>query len=397
MRRVIQYSIIFSFAITFLLCLFESFGLGRTSWGMTEWLINYEGGFIRRGLFGQWMYDLWKISGIKPNIQAIIVSVSVFCFVAYWFFKKTIGKIPVYVMCSSLLLGLPLYEHFLIRKDVLFIALVILCLAVMRSKIKMAYRDLLINVIGMFAVLVHEMFFFLCFPALVSMRTAITGQLLPSIARYSGIIICFVLAVLFHGNIESATAINKSLVEVWYSINPSDILIAKPDGAIDALSWSTRRGLSLSLSLYNDFSWGIYIPLAWALTICISFMYVVYYIGRGIVGEEKKIANILLFQLLSISPLFLLGWDYGRWIYLWSCSSLAIYLSGINTGPLFSLIPERTTSILTKRLWEPKCWHLLVIGIPGACWGVWGYICSVPYGDVLVWIARLFKYYIDKT
>lgn len=42
--------------------------------------------------------------------------------------------------------------------------------------------------------------------------------------------------------------------------------------------------------------------------------------------NEQILSQILLFQLLSTSPLFCIGWDWGRWIFLWIASSFAYFL-----------------------------------------------------------------------
>jgi hypothetical protein len=36
----------------------HSFGEGHDSWSISEWLVNYGGGFVRRGLPGELIYQL---------------------------------------------------------------------------------------------------------------------------------------------------------------------------------------------------------------------------------------------------------------------------------------------------------------------------------------------------
>ena len=65
------------------------------------------------------------------------------------------------------------------------------------------------------------------------------------------------------------------------------------------------------------------------------------------IGDKNKLnrklkLSILLLQFTFVSPLFLLGWDFGRWIFLWISSSIFltvafIKIKKINKNDLFNL------------------------------------------------------------
>ena len=51
----------------------------------SDWLINYQGGFVRRGLIGEIFYQLHKISLVRLDV-IVFLFISFFYFI---FYKKT--------------------------------------------------------------------------------------------------------------------------------------------------------------------------------------------------------------------------------------------------------------------------------------------------------------------
>ena len=51
--------------------------------GLTEWLINYQGGFIRRGIFGEIFYHFSNIFFISANDIWLIVTCSSYLYLFY--------------------------------------------------------------------------------------------------------------------------------------------------------------------------------------------------------------------------------------------------------------------------------------------------------------------------
>ena len=79
--------IIIFFCIGFLIfqkILFVSIG----NWSLGEWLINYEGGFVRRGLMGQ-VFQLFDRPGYVVNLfQRIIILLFILTILIYCYLEK---------------------------------------------------------------------------------------------------------------------------------------------------------------------------------------------------------------------------------------------------------------------------------------------------------------------
>jgi hypothetical protein len=196
-------------------------------------------------------------------------------------------------------------------------------------------------------------------------------------------VVAFVLCLALKGSSNHALMIHES----WQSLArllPSNgaLSASDPVGAIDAIGWSTRQGLGLSYSTLKNFSFVIWIPAAWMLTI---FICIVLFIGNRDRQAQAIKRQVVLFQFLMISPLFVLGWDFGRWIFLWLASSALLY-GFINSFPGESLelwqssasggMLERITPGLVLNGNHKLA--LLLLGIPGCCWSVGGFVSSTP-------------------
>jgi len=49
-------------------------GVSKESWNITEWLINYQGGFVRRGLMGEVIFVFYNYFGLSPYIAILFVT-----------------------------------------------------------------------------------------------------------------------------------------------------------------------------------------------------------------------------------------------------------------------------------------------------------------------------------
>ena len=101
---------------------------------MTEWLINFSGGFVRRGLPGEVIHWLATRSGVQANHLVILLSLAAYLAVLRFFFVRARGHFPLYLLLSPVLLGSAAYQDFIVRKDALGILLLIACLVVYEYK-----------------------------------------------------------------------------------------------------------------------------------------------------------------------------------------------------------------------------------------------------------------------
>ena len=94
---------------------------GYESWNISEFLINYQGGFIRRGLTGEIL--LFISRNFNINIEWTIKIVCVICLamVSIFFIKAFLKKgYSLYILPLCFFLGSGIFSSCWIRKDYLF-------------------------------------------------------------------------------------------------------------------------------------------------------------------------------------------------------------------------------------------------------------------------------------
>lgn len=381
----------------------------KDSWNITEFLINYQGGFVRRGLLGEVILTIYKATGIAP--YTIIMAI---CVLAYTtlilFFVRSIVKqgYTLIFLPFTFFLGNPLINDFWVRKDVLLILLFISCVHFCCKKSTL--NLILCNIFLGLGILIHESIGFFGLPILTLLLANHSSHppsvnyfksLLISALKLAPAVLVFLTVIYFKGSKLIANQIWSS----WASVDfPSNGLPStEAPAAIDGLSWTLKQGLGYTYYTFRNFEGGIYAPLA-LLIIIVSIFYVLtntsslqfklfnYTPNRKF--NSLNVSAVLIMQLLTVCPLFILGWDYGRWIFFWTVSSFAVILI-VPEERLSCIFPEilltiskRINVYLSKYLKGKMVFFLcLIIGFPVFSWSLDSAIITSP-------IVILFQYII---
>ena len=381
---------------------------GHDSWQITEWLINYQGGFVRRGLPGELIFRLSPIIGVGANVTAVILSLLIFFTIFALLYVRVRNYFSVAFLLSPVVLGSAAYQNFIVRKDGLGVLCLILCLLASKKIKSSKFKFITLNLISSIAIVSHESFIFFGIPAILIINTEVkkfrfTGylrELFSTSLKLFPTFLIFCITAYAHGTKETAFLINQSLLDLWFQVEPNNPCncFSRPGGPIDALQWSTSQGLSLSKSLIHAYSYGIWVPLAWIITIVICFFITINFyretparlgLESNSMDRKSALITILLFQLIVIFPLFVLGWDFGRWIFIWITSSIAFFAFNKESLPApLELFSKKIGWLSTLRFSSYKLnyWPLFFIGIPECCWSVYKLIQSMPVGYYIDWI-----------
>jgi len=313
------------------------YGLG--SWGVSEFLINYQGGFVRRGLMGELLFSFAKFSDINIEVVVKVICCIFYFLLCYFFVRSFLRKgYPLYILPLCFFLGAFIFSDAWIRKDTMMLCFFIAIVWLYNHRnLSVIIKIVLINTLSVFMILTHEVFVFFSLPILFVLFIYLFKQ------RHIGISLClsflsllpsvvaFLLAVLKHGDQDTAQIIWNS----WQSLYNIDQTNVPFWNSIGAIGWTslfaakyhiTCNFLQIDNGLWSLFIWLITFPL-------------VYYIATNALVVFKKTASsftekdktnlsiILLFQLFFLIPVFgLLSCDYVRIISYWICSSFTIFL-----------------------------------------------------------------------
>ena len=142
---------------------------GYQSWEISEWFINYEGGFVRRGIVGQILYafEQMHLYDVRVAIKLLYVLSSVVILLILYRVFRSEGWSPV-LLPTGLCLGYTLFNLWG-RKDFLMLALAFAIFLCYRSAVtrhgKRAW--LLLYVLSAIQLLAHEASFFFTYPILM--------------------------------------------------------------------------------------------------------------------------------------------------------------------------------------------------------------------------------------
>jgi hypothetical protein len=370
--------------------LLSSLSWGHGSYQMTEWLINYSGGFVRRGLPGTLIGMVSSTTGIQANI--IVISTSLVCYFALgaWLLRRATSTFPAAFVLSCVVMGIPAYQDSIVRKDCLGLLLLLGCLAVERRRMPRALTITAVNLLAVVSILCHEAFVFYALAGFAFFRCGdqeprsvrmILGRCLSLLPAG----ICFLLTAIYHGTPELAAAVNDSWLSLWRVIDPGNPALGTPAAAIEALGWTSEKGLSLSIHMLTS---GFYQPLAWAMVFAVSFALAILFSGQNFdcnasvpADLKARVAALLLAQLIFISPLFLLGVDYGRWLFLWVVSSMILHTMDRRAPIWLEALVARVFRIarvpaLLARM-PVRNWYLLFFGVP-VCWNFFNFLTASP-------------------
>jgi len=269
-----------------------------------DWLVNYSGGFLRRGLFGQ------LLESTVPQDVSVFVALGIiqivllgmlYAIFAILFLRSDRSPSWFMVCLSPAVLIFPATNpEAAFRKEILaLLALGFLALGVQKGirswhlivalpvyTLALFSHEASIAVLPGFLFLIHNY----C-SGFRNLTARILNVYLISVSALVGL-----LSLLFRGSIEQSEAICRS----W---NARGIDMCS-GGALSNMTISTRDSVDFLVSNYYPKYLFYLVVLAAAL------------IPLFLVRFLPKYWKLGLAVVVFLIPLFLVAWDYGRWIYI---------------------------------------------------------------------------------
>jgi hypothetical protein len=369
-------------------------------YGVTEWMINYQAGFVRRGLPGEFIHALHRLTGVTPSSLAVIISILLYIIFCVYLFRRSLQIVPRWALLSTPLLGFPIYINVtLVRKDILMLVLLALTARIIVARPLSKRAMLAASSILVLGVLSHEVFAFLALPSsayllYLSLRTyrfntspyprpqvkTITAKQLvrPFILLFPSTL-AFIAVCIHRGSLQQVRGIYSS----WdTSISPF-LRTRYSGGSISWLGHSTEYASKTTRQLLAITHYGI--PY-WLIVVLASTAGVIL-IGLAINSNERR-ELFLMFAILQFSmmlPIFANAWDQGRWIVLCISSSFILMIES-------NLAMRHAVSIPFHRLLTriPQLAHQLwplglgLWGIPLFGWSLQGWLWTSPFTSLVL-------------
>jgi hypothetical protein len=340
--------------------------LNWSTWAYSEWLINYDAGFIRRGMSG-WLIQLARGDGDEVGAvnRIVFANYAVLSLLMLWVWWRSRVRSPAAFALAILVPGglfqMAIGNAFFFRKEIIFhLALGIDCVlySVIARAAALDLRALrwawllaalfLIQCVVM--PLVHEAYVFISFPAawLLCTRVAAMFPRERSFARLVKAavvlqVVMLVLCALFKGNPQIAS-------QMWHLLPLSDRALISPDspavptGGIWAIGWTTSFNFTGVVYMFLAGQYWIWGFVALGITAVLVLVTLWNGSGDGLDHAQTLRRHMakLGFLFVASLPMYLLGVDWGRW------------LSAVTISYLLLLFVDDTASLM------PPAWSRLV-------------------------------------
>jgi hypothetical protein len=293
-----------------------------------DWLINYGGGFVRRGLFGSLLlglhlpatWTLWLLYLIQTACYAILVA-----YLVWFLHRERYSWWAIALTCSPAAIPFIAYDPDLgYRKEILvFVSLVLLAWVVRAAN----PRRWQVYTVGALAVLLYGVAVFswegsaFVLPMVVYLIWRLRQKLAPrsrlpifllaaaSALAVGGLAASFVA----HGDAQTVVAIKSALRARGLSYWPAGM------SAIDALGRSGDRQIDILARQFPLYV--VYFPMMLMALLPIVF------------SDWWRANRLWGFAFIAgVLPLFFLATDYGRWISMLALGC-AVCISTQDSGP----------------------------------------------------------------
>lgn len=343
------------------------------SYLISDWMINYEGGFVRRGLTGQLLLYLNTIHTYNLRYAILIIELGFyilfFCLLFKIFVKYKWSLLGAMfpIVCSTT--SMAVY-----KRDFMM-----LCLCYFSYKYFFKYlkdnkwTTLILSIMIMsLSIIIYEPVFFVMVPILIMQYWSKKKNIINVLYIFAIPLLCMILSCIFKGTIEQVNIIWQSWVP--YISQYVDIQNENIGKAILFLGKTNKEVFAMHYEITFADN-----PLMAIITLAIVFIMafflcthipVVDNLNKRLNANTDKyeLGSILIFQLLIQLPLFtLLSCDYGRTIPMSLYSSFFIFhfskLNGIKVDVtnMIGRISERIMNFSNSHALLNNAWIYMIV------------------------------------
>lgn len=288
----------------------EGFNIG-------DWLINYQGGFVRRGFIGECLYFISHLTGVTPVIYLVALQGAIFAI--YFYFSWKMLKEKTDLVKYAFLIFSPFLFTFAInsqaggyRKEIIYFAILSYIAYAYSSYDQKRFERNFTTVMFFYPlVILTDELGLVILPLLFAfywqkMGLSFNRRLIKP--AFLGLLnVFFFLLVFLHHRVSHAQidSIVRSILSVGYDPQGS--------GAIGALGDTTSSNMKDTFhSIVYAHYFSIY-PLA--LLLCsLAFLPLVSEL-RGSLRSRPFLFG-LLFSFFLLIPVYIIANDWGRWTYI---------------------------------------------------------------------------------
>lgn len=292
------------------------------NWALSDWLINYEGGFVRRGLPGEITYQISHLLHMSGTTFTLLYFYGLYAAILLSFRALALDASRRFwvaaVILSPATLGFPILNVGAgFRKEIIYLAAFGLFVATLRrTKPSGLVITLYLAVVLSIAVLSHEAL--ICFAPYFFAALLLSGSSIARSAKLCVIPFALALALAFlcsrHiGSHSTAVSICSSLGYPLQHVETNQIC---GGGAIGYLTVTPAMAKAQTSMLAREHHYLTIYPLLALLAIAPLVAGSIRLAQAGYRREVWTLWSLAAVSLLGTGVLFLFAVDWGRWIYI---------------------------------------------------------------------------------
>ena len=295
----------------------------KYSYQYEDWLINYSNGFVRRGFVGELLFKFSEILNI--NIQYIvfvllILVIGIFYLKSYQLLSKIkLNLVYYFLIFSSLFYFFYLNNHSAgIRKE--FLLFIFFTYLVLKISLNKNHNYLWsFSVIFPFLILIHEGLIFYLIFYIFFILLILNNKNYKSFSYQFIFLLIFssiftILSIKFNGSTEHVLQICQSLKnQVKDSCTSSGAIYHLKDGLVYSINHVLREHDLKSLTQWSLIAFYCYLPLIYIIRKA-KFKKNLFIEKKLNISSKKLFILLILLSFVSILPLFVVAFDWGRWL-----------------------------------------------------------------------------------
>lgn len=343
-RKNLTISSLIFLSLVIVIINFLRFFKHNSAYQFDPWLSNYQGGFVRRGLPGEFFYKIYELFNINPGLVAFIFVCLLYIFFYLNFFKLIekikFNRLYFFVILSPISFYFPILNskatgH---KEVILFFLLSVFCVFLPKIKRIYSYYFLILSII--FIALAHEgLIFFLTYLIIpffffyhYKNFTEVLFFLIPLL------LIIFVLLLLnyhFRGTEQHVIAICDSLNN-FINSNCKDVgQIAHLKLTLGEYTVQKERWSYGQTTLYPDYF------IIYGIGFVFGF-FPLFFLYKKSKTNLRFFKNLKIYPILILLvpfcftlPVYYIAADWGRYLYISYMSSLIIIFFFIKNNIFF--------------------------------------------------------------
>ena len=284
-------------------------------WRMGDWLINYQGGMIRRGFLGEIAYQLARFTHINPGFYIVVFQIFfylVFLSCSFFLLKK-----QHFLMPYGLLIFSPFIFAFQIidiqggfRKEIIYLALLAFVAYVAKTRKYKSFEKTFYLALLIYpaVILTHEMlaiFLPYILVAYLSVTTLDKKNFIYIILLLIPSVVSLIVSVHYSGT-------TLQVVEIYNSLSRENYALVE-GGAISWLDKNVSYGVELVADRVKN---SRYI-LHYSVTLCLSLIaYFPVHKKIKFIFENRLSFFLIMLSIIGSAALFMVAIDWGRFIYI---------------------------------------------------------------------------------